>query len=129
VWSGYERSFSFPRDFEKKLNEVVNKELESNEPSKKPIILQGQTATGRQLHSALLLIESTKLENVLYFSSSKNISNPMLSTIYMNFLIGSVITIKDFLRLLWSGMECLKLMNIMKFYNFLMVEGIITLYW
>jgi hypothetical protein len=49
VWSGYERNFSFPRDFEKKLNEVVNKELESNEPSKKPIILQGQTATGKTI--------------------------------------------------------------------------------
>ena len=49
VWSGYERRFSFPRDFEKKLNEVVNKELESNEPSKKPIILQGQTATGKTI--------------------------------------------------------------------------------
>jgi len=49
VWSGYERSFSFFRDFEKKLNEIINKELESNEPSKKPIILQGQTATGKTI--------------------------------------------------------------------------------
>jgi hypothetical protein len=68
VWSGYERSFSFPRDFEKKLNEVVNKELESNEPSKKPIILQGQTATGKTvaLGSLAYRIRKTRKRPVLF---------------------------------------------------------------
>jgi len=68
VWSGYERSFSFPRDFEKKLNEVVNKELELSEPSKKPIILQGQTATGKTiaLGSLAYKIRKTKKRPVLF---------------------------------------------------------------
>lgn len=68
VWSGYERSFSFPRDFEKKLNEVVNRELESNEHSKKPIILQGQTATGKTvaLGSLAYRIRKTRKRPVLF---------------------------------------------------------------
>jgi hypothetical protein len=47
VWSGYERGFYFQRDFETKLTDLVNKELISNEPSRKPIIIHGSTATGK----------------------------------------------------------------------------------
>jgi len=47
VWSGYERGFAFHRDFETKLDEVTHKGLKSSELQKEPIILHGQTGTGK----------------------------------------------------------------------------------
>lgn len=47
VWSGYERGFAFHREFETKLDEIVHERLKSNELQKEPIILHGQTGTGK----------------------------------------------------------------------------------
>lgn len=47
VWSGYERGFAFHREFETKLDEIVHEKLKSNELQKEPIILHGQTGTGK----------------------------------------------------------------------------------
>lgn len=47
VWSGYERGFAFHREFETKLDKIVHEKLKSNELQKEPIILHGQTGTGK----------------------------------------------------------------------------------
>lgn len=47
VWSGYDRGFAFHREFETKLDELIHKKLKSNELQKEPIILHGQTGTGK----------------------------------------------------------------------------------
>lgn len=47
VWSGYERGFAFRREFEKKLDGVTHQRLKSHELQKEPVILHGQTGTGK----------------------------------------------------------------------------------
>lgn len=47
VWSGYDRGFAFHREFETKLDELVHERLKSNELQKEPVILHGQTGTGK----------------------------------------------------------------------------------
>jgi hypothetical protein len=49
VWSGYGRGFAFKRDFEDAFQERVNNKLASNELQDKPIILHGQTGTGKSV--------------------------------------------------------------------------------
>jgi len=61
VWSGYERGFAFHRDFETKLNEVTHKRLKSSELQKEgPIILHGQTGTGKTVALGALAYEIRK---------------------------------------------------------------------
>jgi len=47
VWSGYERGFAFRREFEKKLDVITHQKLKSPELQKEPLILHGQTGTGK----------------------------------------------------------------------------------
>ena len=47
VWPGYERGFAFRREFEKKLDGVTHQRLKSHELQKEPVILHGQTGTGK----------------------------------------------------------------------------------
>ncbi len=47
VWSGYERGFAFSREFESKLGTIVHERLKSNELQQDPVILHGQTGTGK----------------------------------------------------------------------------------
>lgn len=54
VWSGYGREFAFKRDFEDDLQERVNKKLASNELQDEPVILYGQTGTGKSVALAKL---------------------------------------------------------------------------
>ena len=47
VWSGYPREFAFVRDFEEKLYNEVNKKLKQKTLHDEPILLSGQTGTGK----------------------------------------------------------------------------------
>lgn len=47
VWSGYERKFAISREFEKKLRAEVDRKLKSNALQDEPVILHGQTGTGK----------------------------------------------------------------------------------
>ncbi len=47
LWSGYGRGFAFQRGFEKKLRLEVDRQLKSKELQNEPIILHGQTGTGK----------------------------------------------------------------------------------
>lgn len=47
VWSGYQRGFAFHRDFETNLDKRVHERLKSKELQKEPVILHGQTGTGK----------------------------------------------------------------------------------
>jgi hypothetical protein len=49
LWSGYERGFAFTREFEKKLNSKVDGRLKINTLQDEPIILHGQTGTGKSV--------------------------------------------------------------------------------
>lgn len=46
-WSGYERGFAFQRDFEKELRKEVDKGLKSKTLQDEPVIIHGQTGTGK----------------------------------------------------------------------------------
>lgn len=47
VWSGYARDFAFSRDFEEKLKEAVDNKLTQKTLHDEPILLIGQTGTGK----------------------------------------------------------------------------------
>lgn len=47
LWSGYERGFNFHREFETELYTKVNRSLKSKELQNEPIIINGQTGTGK----------------------------------------------------------------------------------
>jgi hypothetical protein len=47
VWTGYARGFAFTRDCQRVLHERVSDSLMAKESSGKPIILHGQTGTGK----------------------------------------------------------------------------------
>src|SRR6266404_761740 len=47
VWSGYSREFAFPRDCQRSLHQRITESLSSREPIVAPIILHGQTGTGK----------------------------------------------------------------------------------
>jgi hypothetical protein len=47
TWSGYERGFNFHREFEIQLYTEVDKSLKSKELQNEPIIIHGQTGTGK----------------------------------------------------------------------------------
>ena len=49
IWSGYARGFAFKRNFESHLQEIVTKKLKSNELQDEPIILFGQSGTGKSI--------------------------------------------------------------------------------
>jgi len=48
-WSGYSRGFAFFRDFEKRLSQVVSDRLVARELSTDPVVVHGQTATGKSM--------------------------------------------------------------------------------
>lgn len=68
VWSGYERGFAFHREFEDLLRTEVDKKLKSNELKGEPIILHGQTGTGKTiaLGSLAYSIRKEKKHPVLF---------------------------------------------------------------
>lgn len=47
VWSAYPREFAFRRDFESKLSEKIARRLHSRELQREPIIVHGQSGTGK----------------------------------------------------------------------------------
>lgn len=47
IWSGYARGFAFERDFETRLSSLVHESLKSKTLQSDPIILHGQTGTGK----------------------------------------------------------------------------------
>jgi hypothetical protein len=47
IWSGYARGFAFPRGFEEALRRETERRLKSNELQKEPVIVHGQTGTGK----------------------------------------------------------------------------------
>ncbi|MBC1237224.1 DEAD/DEAH box helicase family protein [Nostoc sp. 2RC] len=49
IWAGYARGFAFKRNFESQLQEIVIKRLKSNELQDEPIILCGQSGTGKSI--------------------------------------------------------------------------------
>jgi hypothetical protein len=49
IWSGYARGFAFKRNFENQLQEIVIKKLKSNELQDEPVILCGQSGTGKSI--------------------------------------------------------------------------------
>jgi len=49
IWSGYARGFAFKRNFESNLQEIVTKRLKSNELQDEPVILCGQSGTGKSI--------------------------------------------------------------------------------
>ncbi|MEG3956107.1 P-loop NTPase [Microcoleus sp. herbarium2] len=49
IWSGYARGFAFKRNFESELQEIVTKRLKSNELQDEPVILCGQSGTGKSI--------------------------------------------------------------------------------
>jgi len=49
IWSGYARGFAFKRNFESELQKIVTKRLKSNELQDEPVILWGQSGTGKSI--------------------------------------------------------------------------------
>lgn len=47
IWSGYARGFAFDRDFETRLRSIANEKLKSRTLQSDPIVLHGQTGTGK----------------------------------------------------------------------------------
>jgi hypothetical protein len=47
IWSGYTHNFAFPREFENSLYNEVHRRLKQAELRREPIILHGQTGTGK----------------------------------------------------------------------------------
>jgi hypothetical protein len=68
VWEGYKNNFAFERDFEKELMEIVETQLVSKELHDKPIILHGQSGTGKTVALGRLAysIKNKKKFAVLY---------------------------------------------------------------
>lgn len=67
-WQGYKRGFAFERDFESNLYETVNRLLKSKRDISNPIIIHGQTGTGKTvaLRSLAYKIRSEKKYPVLF---------------------------------------------------------------
>lgn len=49
IWSGYARGFAFRREFEKELKSIVDKRLKQKDLNEEPILLVGQTGTGKTI--------------------------------------------------------------------------------
>lgn len=49
VWSGYDRGFAFKRDFEGALATKVDEKLRGRDPQLKPVVVHGQTGTGKTI--------------------------------------------------------------------------------
>jgi hypothetical protein len=49
VWSGYSRGFAFHRNFEDELHKKVNDKLQSSKSHTRPIVVHGQTGTGKTI--------------------------------------------------------------------------------
>ena len=47
LWSGFARGFAFPREFERKVHEKAIKQLDREASTDRPIIVHGQTGTGK----------------------------------------------------------------------------------
>jgi len=60
LWSGYSRGFAFKRKFQYELRKAVERSLTSNDLSDEPIILHGQTGTGKTIALGLLAFEVCK---------------------------------------------------------------------
>ncbi len=60
LWSGYSRGFAFRREFEEKLRAEVDKKLRSKESQDEPVILSGQTGTGKTIALGALAVEIRK---------------------------------------------------------------------
>ncbi|CAG7652728.1 hypothetical protein PAESOLCIP111_06612 [Paenibacillus solanacearum] len=60
IWSGYARYFNFKREFEKELKEKTEKRLRSKELQNHPIILRGQTGTGKSVSLGSLAYDIKK---------------------------------------------------------------------
>lgn len=57
LWSGYKRGFAFSREFEKKLREEVDRRLKLRKLQNEPVILHGQTGTGKTVALGALAYE------------------------------------------------------------------------
>ena len=57
VWSGYKRGFAYSRDFESKLQAAVERKMKSKELQDEPVILFGQTGTGKTVALGSLAYE------------------------------------------------------------------------
>ena len=60
VWSGYARGFAFRRDFEAGLAKEVNQALRARELQQEPIILHGQSGTGKTIALGSMAYETRK---------------------------------------------------------------------
>lgn len=83
-WQGYKRGFAFERDFENKLYETVNRQLVKHRDTSNPIIVHGQTGTGKtvSLRSLAYKIRSEKKYPVLFIESRTYYSPTNTSTIH-----------------------------------------------
>jgi hypothetical protein len=69
IWSGYARGFAFERDFETRLSSLVHEKLKSKTLQSDPIILHGQTGTGKTValgHLSYLIKKERKTSSHFY---------------------------------------------------------------
>lgn len=72
IWSGYARGFAFKREFESELKEKAEKKLRSKDLQNHPIILHGQTGTGKSVSLGSLAYNVRKnLKNTVLFIERK----------------------------------------------------------
>lgn len=60
IWSGYDRGFAFRREFEKTLLKEIKERLKSGTLQHEPVILHGQTGTGKTVALGTLAYEIRK---------------------------------------------------------------------
>jgi hypothetical protein len=78
VWSGYQRGFAFTRDFEKKLRGEVDKRLRSKDLQNEPVVLHGQTGTGKTVALGALAYNVRKEKNTQSYLLNEDHRDPLL---------------------------------------------------
>jgi len=77
VWSGYANGFAFKRHFEEPLHELVLRRLAREATSNQPIILHGQTGTGKTVALGRLAFDVAKSGKYPVFFIERKIQRPV----------------------------------------------------
>ena len=80
-WEAYARGFAFPRDFERNLHKIVERSLALRHPPDSPIILHGQTGTGKSVALGALALKILGLRTYPVLFIEKRVQRPVSSDI------------------------------------------------
>ena len=81
LWSGYSRRFAFPREFEEVLTAKVEKQLEQEATTDQPIVVHGQTGTGKTVALGSLAYNVAKSRNFPVIFVERRTQRPIDSDI------------------------------------------------